>query len=124
MEIRLLGDDDSIAELTDLLHRAYKRLGDMGLRFFATHQTEEQTLSRVRAGTCFVGMCDGRIVATISVYRGRRNRTDGGTDGPDWYRRDGVYYFGQFAVDPNYQGRGFGNMLLMHVESLARNEGC
>jgi hypothetical protein len=37
--IRPLRDDDSISDLTALLHRAYKPLLDMGLRYLATHQS-------------------------------------------------------------------------------------
>lgn len=131
LEIRPLSDDDSIAELTALLHRAYKPLGEMGLKFFATHQSEDDTLERVRRGRCFVGMCDGKIVATITLYRSRNRESDHepgdasdrANEGPDWYRRDDVGYFGQFAVDPEYQRRGLGNMLLAHAESSARDDG-
>lgn len=115
--IRPIAESDSIAELTELLHSAYRRLAEMGLRFFATHQTEEQTLSRVRSGRCFVAECDGRIVGTITLYRGHSESKS------EWYRRDGVAYFGQFGVDPGYQSRGFGNLLLEHVESVAREDG-
>lgn len=115
--IRAIADSDSIAELTELLHRAYRRLGDMGLRYFATHQTEEQTLSRVRSGRCFVAERDGRVVGTITMYRKRE------MEQPTWYRRDGVAYFGQFGVEPELQGTGIGNLLLAHVERVAQDEG-
>lgn len=117
LRIRAISEDDSIAELTALLHRSYRALAEMGLRFFATHQTEEQTLSRVRSGQCFVGEHDGHVVGTIALYRHR----DG--YGPELYTRSGVGYFGQFAVDPEYQGLGFGNMLLDHVEKVAATDG-
>ena len=117
LTIRPFVETDSIEELTQLLHRAYKQLADMGMRFFASHQNEEQTRSRVNAGECYVGLCDDRIVATITMYRNRDK------DGPDIYRRDGVGYFGQFAVDPDCQGRGFGNEMLTHVESRAHDSG-
>ena len=48
--LRRLAGTDSIAELTDLLHRAYRRLADMGLCYWATHQTEEQTRERIAGG--------------------------------------------------------------------------
>lgn len=124
--IRAFADGDSIAELTSLLHRAYKRLGDMGLRFFATHQSDDDTLNRIRRGRCFVGVCDEVIVATITLYRSRKAENDGdiGSEksGPAWYQRGDVAYFGQFAVDPEYQGRGLGNLLLAHVESTALDD--
>ena len=117
MTIRAISSTDSIAELTELLHRAYRQLAEMGLRFFATHQTEEQTRERVSRGRCFVGLLDDRIVGTITLYSGSSEKA------PEIYRRDGLGYFGQFAVDPLCQGRGLGAMLLAHVEATAREEG-
>jgi GNAT superfamily N-acetyltransferase len=116
--IRPIEESDSIAELTDLLHRAYKRLADMGLRFYATHQTEEQTRERLEGSECFVGVADGRIVATIAYYNPARAR------GCTWYNRPDVAYFGQFAVDPSLQRRGIGERLMEIVEDRARRDGA
>jgi hypothetical protein len=46
--------NDSIEELTGLLHRAYKRLADMGLNFVATHQDEDYTKRYLKKGECYV----------------------------------------------------------------------
>jgi len=115
--IRPIAETDSLEHLTELLHRAYARLAEMGLRFFATHQTVEQTRSRVESGRCFVAELDGRIVGTICLYRRTLEH------GPAWYARDGVGYFGQFGVEPAHQGGGIGNLLLEHVERAARAVG-
>lgn len=48
IEVRRLLPADSIPDLTHLLHRAYARLAAMGLRYMATHQSDEVT--RERAG--------------------------------------------------------------------------
>jgi GNAT superfamily N-acetyltransferase len=115
--IRPLSDGDSIADLTELLHRAYGSLAAMGLRFFATHQTVEQTLERIRAGRCFVATLDARIVGTITLYGPNE------TSSAEWYRRHDIAYFGQFAIEPALQRRGLGTQLLAHVEGVARGEG-
>ena len=73
--IRELQDGDSIEELTSLLHRAYRRLLDMGLRYWATHQTVDDTRTRIAGGECLVAVLNGRIVGTVT-YSIRR---DGGT---------------------------------------------
>ncbi|TPW03380.1 MAG: hypothetical protein FD129_3057, partial [bacterium] len=39
--LRPFGANDSISELTGLLHRAYARLAAMGLKFVATWQTDD-----------------------------------------------------------------------------------
>ncbi|MCH9031354.1 MAG: GNAT family N-acetyltransferase [candidate division Zixibacteria bacterium] len=40
--IRVFGDSDSLEELTEFLHRSYKSLADMGLRYLATHQSAQR----------------------------------------------------------------------------------
>ena len=51
LQLRLFQASDSIAELTLLLHRAYARLGDMGLNYTAVDQAPEVTAKRIRGGT-------------------------------------------------------------------------
>ena len=93
---------DSIGELTDLLHRAYKPLDDMGLKFSATRQDDNVTLERIQDGKCFVAVYDGCLVGTITYYfpvLARHKRTP-------WLERPGVAVFAQFAVEPAFQQRG------------------
>ncbi len=111
--IRPISPEDSLEELTGLLHRAYKQLADMGLRYLATHQTVEQTRRRVESGECFVAEYEGKIVGTVCLY------TVPGTEAPDWYRRDDVGWFGQFGIDPAMQGSGLGNRMMRFVEKRA-----
>lgn len=117
IRIRPIAESDSMEELTELLHRSYKRLGDMGLRFFATHQTPQQTRERVNDGECFVAEQEGKIVGTICLYTIR------GSDSPALYRREDVAWFGQFAVAPELQTQGIGGRLLEHVEARAQELG-
>ena len=51
-----------MADLTNLLHRAYRPLADAGMKYFATHQTEEQTKERIQDGKCYVALLDRQIV--------------------------------------------------------------
>lgn len=111
--VRPIHNDDSLEELTHLLHRAYKPLAEMGLRYFATHQTVEQTRSRVEAGECFVAEFEGQIIGTITLY------TEPHHDVPDWYRRPEVGWFGQFGIEPRLQGTGVGNRMMQYVEERA-----
>ncbi|RYD56937.1 MAG: GNAT family N-acetyltransferase, partial [Verrucomicrobiaceae bacterium] len=66
--LRSLRDDDPIPGITRLLHAAYAPLAAMGLRYTATHQNDEVTLSRLQRGIPFVGEIDGEIVATVTLY--------------------------------------------------------
>lgn len=67
VEIRDLRESDSIGDLTALLHRAYKRLLDMGFRYKATTQTEQDTRERISGGVCLVAVLGGRIVSARSL---------------------------------------------------------
>ena len=112
--IRAIHKDDSLEELTELLHRAYKPLADMGLRFFATHQTVEQTQSRVESGKCFVAELDGKLIGTIALYTEPKH-----DDAPDWYHRPDVGWFGQFGIEPTLQGKGIGKQMIDFIEERA-----
>lgn len=111
--IRSLLPSDSIADLTALLHKAYGRLARMGLRYMATHQSEDVTRERVAQGTCLVAVVDGRLCGTI-LYRSQTQ-----TRGCPWYDRPEVASLAQFAVDPALQARGIGLSLMERVEALA-----
>ncbi len=116
--IRRLQPDDSIPALTELIHRAYARHAERGLRFWATHQSPEDTAERVASGECYVATRDDNIVGTILLKHPSR------THGSEWYDRDDVAGFFQFAVEPSLQGAGIGRALLTTVERRAREIGA
>lgn len=111
--IRRLAPSDSITNLTALLHRAYAPLAAQGLRYMATHQSDEVTRQRIDGGECFVAVAGGAICGTIVFKDAVRTR------GCPWYDRDDVASFGQFAVEPNLQARGLGRRLISLVEDRA-----
>ena len=115
--IRPFKESDSIDELTALLHRAYARLGDMGLNYTAVDQTPEVTALRIRGGHCFVAEAASRIVGTI-VAQPTYAQND-----CEYFTRSGVAAAHQFAVDPQHQGAGIGRMLLGRAEQWAKQAG-
>lgn len=115
--IRPLMPDDSLEELTDLLHRGYRQLADMGLRYLATYQSVDVTRERVEKGRCFVAVKDEKLVGTICYY------PPGVTSGSPWLDRSEVALFGQFAVEPDLQKQGIGRRLIESAEEIARNSG-
>jgi GNAT superfamily N-acetyltransferase len=119
VRLRLLAPSDDIAELTALLHRAYAGLAQRGMRFLASHQDEVRTLRRISAGECWLAVAGsgGTIVGTIVLKNAER------TSGSPWYDRPAVACFGQFAVKPEWQGRGVGSRLVDQVERRARAKG-
>lgn len=116
--IRPLAETDSIPALTSMLHRAYGRLARMGLRYTATHQSDEVTRERVSEGTCLVAVMDGEVVGTIVV------KTPEQTNGCTWYDRPEVASVGQFGVEPDIQTKGLGLMLLDEAERRVRAAGA
>ncbi|WP_316835505.1 GNAT family N-acetyltransferase [Pedobacter nutrimenti] len=104
---------DSIAELTALLHKAYKTWADQRIHFWAASQSNEVTLERIRWAKCFVAVKENRIIGTICFYS-FTIKADSAL-----YKRSDVGRFGQFAVDPEYQKLGLGAVLLGIVEQHA-----
>ena len=131
LPIRRIEANDSIADLTALLHRAYAPLAAAGMRFLASHQDEAMTRERVANGECYVAVlaggkkgggdgesAAGRIVGTVVFI-------------PPWvpdkcayYSRPEVAWFQQFAVEPEFQRRGVGARLMDVVEARAAQTGA
>ncbi|HET6402053.1 MAG TPA: GNAT family N-acetyltransferase [Candidatus Kapabacteria bacterium] len=117
LEIREFQQTDSISELTELIHSAYKPLAEMGFRMWGSWQTDEITQDRVeRAHTTLVALIKGRMIATISLYPPRPNHPC------EHYRV--AWCFGQFAVLPEMQRTGIGSQLITLVEQRAKQEGA
>ncbi len=115
--IRELLSEDSIPELTDLLHAAYSPMIERGVHFFAATQTEAHTQERIRrAYLTYLGLEGDRMIATISLYKAV----------PDHrcaqYRT--AWWFGQFAVRPDRQRTGIGTKLIELVEQRAKQGGA
>src|SRR5688500_11193379 len=102
LSIRELEQRDDLAALTALLHRAYRPLLEMGLNYTATNQNVETTERRAAEGICFVAEFENRVVATVTLSFAPAEWIN------DYYRRQGVWRFGQFAVEPALQGTGVG----------------
>lgn len=108
---------DSAEELTELLHRAYKRLADMGLNFIATFQSVEYTRSYFRKGQCFVLTSGEKIEGTIFY------QTVMWDDAPEIYKDQDSVLVGKFAVEPSLQKLGLGEKLMDFVECYAVKNG-
>src|SRR5271154_4622879 len=107
--IRMLSPEDSIDELTGLLHRSYAELARAGLNYTAADQSPETTRKRVENCECFVAFDGSNLVGTILV-----NSRVPNTLGAQFGRPEAAS-FHQFGVPPEYQGRGVGSLLLAHA---------
>jgi GNAT superfamily N-acetyltransferase len=100
-----------------MLHRAFARLGEMGLNCTCVDQSAAVTRSRATRGDCYVAVCDGRIVGTMTLYAPDR-------DSPcELYRRGEIASMRQFGVEPAWQARGIGTLLLAFADHWAATRG-
>jgi ribosomal protein S18 acetylase RimI-like enzyme len=118
IELRRLTSSDSIPDLTRFLHRAYANLAAMGLRYMATHQSEEVTQRRVDEGECYVAISEGTLVGTIMFKSVEQ------TSGSAWLDRPDVASIGQFAVAPELRSNGLGARMMDLVESRGVEAGA
>ncbi len=118
LEIRPWFPDMPVTPITTLLHAAYAPLAAMGFRYTATHQDDDMTFQRLSAGWSFLAYTGNTLAGTISP-----RRSNPASECP-WYRRAGVFTFGQFGVSPEHQRHGIGRALLDHVEDLSLREGA
>jgi GNAT superfamily N-acetyltransferase len=108
---------DSYEQLTAMLHRAFARLGMMGLNCTCVDQTVDVTRQRALAGDCFVAVCNGKVVGTMTL-----RAPDAGSS-CELYRGADVASVRQLAIDPMWQARGIGKSLLMFAEHWAATRG-
>jgi len=114
---RRLEDGDSLEHLTDLLHRAFSRIGRMGIPCSCVSQPPEVTRQRISRGDCFVALSGDLIVGTVTLCA-----PDGAADSTH-YRNSRVGTLHQLGVDPLFHGQGIGNALLRLAEHWALNHG-
>jgi GNAT superfamily N-acetyltransferase len=123
LPIRPLDHRDSIDSLTSLLHRAYARLGAMGLNFTAVDQSAQTTRERIAAGQCFVLDADGTLAGTVVVAGPFDVDKHPGTRRSPWFLRRDVAHLHQLAVEPSLQGQGHGDRLINTCEAWAHEHG-
>lgn len=117
LQIRPFSSTDSIVEITFLLHRAYARLGDMGLNYTAVDQSTDVTAKRMSGGQCFIAEWSGALAGTIVAQPTYK------TNECEYFTRPGVAAAHQFAVEPSLQGHGIGRALLTAAETWALEGG-
>lgn len=103
--VRPLHDEDDIGAITELIRAAYAQLSAMGLRYWATFQSVEDTQKRFTDGHGLVAVLEGKIVGTLTIYPPEPNSE------VQTYRMPTTFSIGQFAVDPSLQSAGIGRLL-------------
>ena len=69
LQVRRVAESDDLGALTALIRASYAPHMARGLRYWATHQSVEDTAKRLGRGIGFVGELDGELVATITLSK-------------------------------------------------------
>jgi GNAT superfamily N-acetyltransferase len=117
--VRPLRDSDDLIALThEVIRAGYASQAARGLRYWATHQSPEDTAKRFASGHGLVAEIDGRLVGTVTA---RPPQPDSGVA---LYRDAGVWTLCQFAVAPEFKGQGIGSALHAAALALAHEHGA
>jgi len=116
--IRALRNEDNPEQLTELIHAAYAPQAAAGLRYWATHQSIEDTKKRFASGHGFVATSDHAYIGTITARPPQ-------PDSPvELYRDPCTWSICQFAVAPLMKRRGVGRALHSAAVRFAMAQGA
>ncbi len=111
--IRTFSDNDSLEELTKLLHSSYKILADMDLNYVATYQPIETTKKRIDDGICFVMELNKQLIGTATYY------PPGIAHACKEFDYKDTAWIGQMGILPEWQKKRLGTKLFKHIEQTA-----
>lgn len=117
LTIREFEAGDDVEKLTDLIHAAYAPHAAAGLKYWATHQTVEDTKKRIASGTCLLALHNQEYIGTALF---RRHNPESKLP---LYREPSVRALAQFCVAPAYKGRGYGKAIHDHGVVLMKVAG-
>jgi len=118
MKVRKVSSTDDLASLTELIHSAYAPHAASGLRYWATHQSVEDTRIRFSRGLGLVAEVGGEIVGTITV-----SPPEPASKVP-LLAEPNTWSFGQFCVSPKHKGKGYGRQIHDSAVKVAIAHGC
>ncbi len=115
--IRPFLSTDNLEEITRLIHSAYAPHATLGLRYWGTHQSADDTATRFASGQGFVAELSGEYVGTVTVRPPQ-------LESPlKLYRDARTWSICQFAVSPKLKGAGLGKALHGVALAYARQHG-
>ncbi|PIQ28865.1 GNAT family N-acetyltransferase [bacterium (Candidatus Blackallbacteria) CG17_big_fil_post_rev_8_21_14_2_50_48_46] len=118
VSIREFHVQDDLVELTHLIHAAYAQHAASGRKYWATHQSVEDTASRFASGLGYLVEIEEKVCGTVIL---RPPQPDSEVE---FYRQQGVWTLSQFCIDPKFQGQGLGKKLHQFVLEEAKQRGA
>lgn len=67
IDIRRWTEDDDVGRFTEILHKSYAQLAELGFRYHATWQGEDVTRKRLNSGFSYLAIKKDMIVGTITL---------------------------------------------------------
>ena len=116
--IRQVTPEDDLARLTALIHAAYAPHARLGLRYWGTHQSVEDTAKRFASGTGLVMVDGDDYVGTATLRPPQPDST------VPLYRDPTVWSLCQFCISPQAKGRGYGKQLHAYATAFAKQAGA
>jgi GNAT superfamily N-acetyltransferase len=117
--IRPVTATDDLERLTALIHAAYAPHARLGLRYWGTHQSTEDTAQRFASGTGLVMLDGGGDYVGTATLRPPQPESVVAL-----YRDPTVWSLCQFCVSPHAKGRGYGKQLHAYATEFARQAGA
>lgn len=118
VEIRLVRPDDDLEALTRMIHAAYAPHAALGLRYWGTHQSVEDTAERLASGMAWVLVSGTQYLGTATLRPAQ-------PESPVvLYRDPQVVSLAQFCICPSRKHQGLGRRLHAHVVDVARQRGA
>ncbi|MCX9158014.1 GNAT family N-acetyltransferase [Niveibacterium sp. 24ML] len=114
----LCNSDDLIALTHEVIRAGYASQAARGLRYWATHQSPEDTAKRFASGHGLIAEIDGHLVGTITT---RPPQPDSSVA---LYRNPNTWTLCQFAVAPKFKAQGIGSALHSAALALAHEHGA
>jgi GNAT superfamily N-acetyltransferase len=111
--IRRLTPDDSVDQVTALLHSVFALGPNQPYPYPAARQTPEATLKQIQYGNCWLAWTGDRLAGIAMLYRPE----------PHLNLESGAY-LAHLAVHPDFQRRGIGYRLLETCEQDALSMGA
>ncbi|MBJ6360310.1 GNAT family N-acetyltransferase [Paenibacillus sp. GCM10012307] len=101
-----LAEKQDAPRLVEVIYDAYVTIRDLNLHWPAAHANLGLVEENIADNECFVLEVDHRVAATVTLTRADNPMT----------ALSGLPFLKWFAVDPAYQGKGYGANLLGWVE--------
>ena len=118
ISVREFSVDDSVEDLTALLHLAYAEWIAQAQKFTAIDQSAAQTRTRIAKATVLLAIQHDEWIGAVTLQQG------GPALEAPYFQNPEVAIFTQFGVHPAQKGKGVGKLLFEEARKWALSKGA